>query len=246
MLTKEKDSVVLGIENAAMKNPKWADYAAYCFDREKGLRKSAFKRLDKFLESTEDWSLDDRIEFVKFLFSSSENAHDAMRSFVPYQLNEKLVKPTLLAWCNIEQTDSSPFRWRGQLGGCYGYEGEFSHDETYLFKALDLNPADDLARITMIDSWLRALDFHVHELPWGYLGIPSDDMKLCEKINEHIQQLTKPELRESRMKNLEHSLELVRNYIEWKTSQHPDFEKWGEENNKRTSVYGMRRYTYTA
>ena len=37
--------------NSALKNADWTEYANYCFDREKGLRKEAFRQLDKFLKS---------------------------------------------------------------------------------------------------------------------------------------------------------------------------------------------------
>lgn len=30
------------VGNSALKNPDWVEYANYCFDREKGLRKEAF------------------------------------------------------------------------------------------------------------------------------------------------------------------------------------------------------------
>jgi hypothetical protein len=80
-------------------------------------------------------------------------------------------------------------------------------------------------------------------LPEGYIGEPLDDIKLGEKIKEHIQKLTSPELREHWTKELEEDLELVKNYIDWETSGHPDFEKWGQENKKKTG-YGITRTYY--
>ena len=48
MIAKDQNIALLTVGNSALKNADWTDYANYCFDREKGLRKEAFKHLDKF------------------------------------------------------------------------------------------------------------------------------------------------------------------------------------------------------
>ena len=50
MITKEQNTALLAVGNAALANEDWADYADYCFSREKGLRKQAFTYLNKFLK----------------------------------------------------------------------------------------------------------------------------------------------------------------------------------------------------
>lgn len=233
MIAKDQNIALLTVGKEALKNADWTDYANYCFDREKGLRKEAFKHLDKFLKSTEAWTLDKKIDFVKFLFPFFENVQDADYGPFPQPLSNKLVKPTLTTWCDKEQIDNNPFRWFGK----------YYRSEEHLFKALEINPADDLARQTILSWWTYNIYYSVHHLPKGYIGEPLDDIKLAEKIKEQIQKLTTPELREHWSKELEEDLELVRNYIDWKTSGHPDFEKWGQENKKQTG-YGLTRTYY--
>lgn len=240
MMAQESENVLLRLGNLAMKNSKWADYANYCFDRAKGLRKSALKHIDRFCESTSTWTLDDKIDFVKFVLPIDEQ--DTNSKLLPFSLLEHLIRPTLVSWCDIEQVDNNPFRWLGlYYGGSLMYNASvdkpYEPREKNLLKAIELDPTDDLARVGLIEPWAEHIWFAVHHLPEYYIGNPPDDIKTCEKINEQIQQLTKPELREYWTGRVERSQELVRNYFEWKVSQHPDFKQWGQENNKETNSY---------
>ncbi len=224
MIANSQNIALLTVGNSALKNADWTDYAKYCLDREKGLRKEAFKRLEKFLKSTENWSTEKKIEFLKFLFPFFETVEDADYGPFPQPLSDKLVKPTLIEWCETEKSDGNPFRWYGK----------YYQSEEHLFKALEINPADNLARQTLLNWWTYNIFNSVHHLPDYYIGEPLEDIKLGEKIKKQIQQLTKIKLQEDWTKELEEDLELVRNYIDWKNSEHPDFKKWGQENNKRT------------
>ena len=233
MIEKNQNTALLTVGNSALKNSDWTDYANYCYDREKGLRKEAFKNLDNFLKSTLNWTFKNKIEFVKFLFPFFETVVDADYGPFPHPLSDKLIKPTLIKWCETEMNDGNPFRWYGK----------YYRSEEHLFRALEINPADNLARETILSWWTYNINYSVHHLPEGYIGEPFDDIKLGEKIKDQIQQLTTPELRQHWTKELEEDLELVRNYIDWKTSAHPDFEKWGQE-KKRQTGYGITRTYY--
>jgi hypothetical protein len=233
MIAKDQNIALLTVGNSALKNSEWTNYANYCFDREKGLRKEAFRHLDIFLKSTENWTIEKKIEFVKFLFPFFETVEDADYGPFPQPLSDKLVKPTLIEWCQTEKVDGNPFRWYGT----------YYRSEEHLFKALEINRADDLARETIINWWSYNIYYSVHHLPESYIGEPFDDIKLGEKIKEQILKLTKLELKEYWTTELEEDLELVRNYIDWKTSGHPNFEKWGQE-NKRLTGYGLTRTYY--
>lgn len=233
MITKDQNVALLTVGNAARENPDWTGYANYCFDREKGLRKEAFKHLDQFLKSTENWTEEAKIKFVEFLFQLIETVEEADYGPFPQPLSDKLVKPTLTAWCNNEKTDNRPFRWYGKS----------YRSEEHLLKALEIDPTDDLARQTLLGRWTYNIYFSVHHLPEGYIGDSNEDLQLGEKIKEQISKLTTEELRKTWTNDLEEDLELVRNYIEWKKSGQPNFEKWGQENKKRTG-YGMQRTYY--
>ena len=65
MITKEQNTALLAVGNAALANEDWADYADYCFSIEKGLRKQAFTYLNKFLKSAETWTPDKKNSVFK-------------------------------------------------------------------------------------------------------------------------------------------------------------------------------------
>ena len=225
MIAKEQNIALLTVGNEALKNVDWKDYANYCFDREKGFRKLAFIHLDNFIKSTETWNLVKKIDFVKFLFPFFEILPEADYGPFPQPLSDKLIKPTLEIWCEIEKNDNNPFRWYGKYYG----------SEYHLFKAIEINKEDDIARQILLRRWTNNINYSVHHLPEGYLGDPFEDLKLGDKIKEQISQLSTSKNRENWSREIEHELELVKNYVDWKISKHHDFSSWGKENNRQTS-----------
>lgn len=234
VIAKDQNIALSTVAKAALVNPKWKDYADYCIDREKGLRKQAFKKLDTFLKSTQNWTIDQKIEFTKFLFPFFENVQDADYGPFPQPLSNKLIKPTLEGWCKSEKTDNRPFRWYGK----------YYRSEEHLFKAIEINPEDDLARETILSWWTYNIYYSIHHLPDGYIGNPIDDLKLAEKIKEQISKLTDPKRKDYWTKEFDEDLKIIENYIDWKNSEHPDLAKWGKENNKTVGYNLTRTYYY--
>lgn len=234
MISRNQDTALLIVGNSALENVYWVHYANYCLYREKGLRKEAFKHLENFLKSSRNWTTKHKIEFVKFLFRFLETVEDADYGPFPQPLSDQLAKPTLLEWCEIEKEDANPFRWFGK----------YYRSEEHLHKALEINPADNLARQEMLKVWTSRIYFAVHHLPEGYIGDPFEDIELSERIREQIQHLTKPSLKEYWTNVLEENLELVKNYIDWKISGQSDLIKWGQENSKKVGYGLIRTYYY--
>jgi hypothetical protein len=98
MISKSQNDALRIVGNAASERNEWVKYAEYCFLRERGLRKEAFKILDEFLIDAEQWEEADRIKFVDFLMPYSETVEDADYGPMPYPLCVKLIKPTLEKW----------------------------------------------------------------------------------------------------------------------------------------------------
>jgi len=233
MIAKEQNIALLTVGNAALTNERWTEYANYCFAREKGLRKKSFAHLANFLETAHNWTGDQKIEFVKFLCPIFEAVEEADYGPFPQPLSERLVKPTLEYWCDKENKDERPFRWYGT----------YYRSESHLFKAIELNPKDDISRQQLLTWWTFNIYYSIHHLPDGYIGIPNEDLELAEKAKFQIDELTEPHLKDKWRKILEYDLEFIRNYIDWKKSGHSNLEQWGKENNKKVD-YGTKTYYY--
>ncbi len=234
MITKEQNNALLTIAEVTSKNPKWKEYSAYCLNREKGLRKLAFKNLDNFITSTQNWTINEKIDFVKVIFSLFESVSEADYGGFPQPLSEKVIKPTLEKWCNFEKTDNNPFRWYGK----------YYRSEDHLLTALEINPSDDLARSKILDWWTYNIYYSIHHLPEVYIGNLQEDLLLIEKIKEQISLLVDDKRKDYYTKELSEDFEIIQNYVEWKKSGHSDFEEWGKENEKRVGYNVTRVYYY--
>ena len=234
MIAESQNTALLTVGKAAAENKKWNKFAQYCFDRETGLRKKAFGHLNEFLKNTENWSEEEKIEFVTFIFPFFETVQDADYGAFPQPLSEKFIKQTLEKWCLKEMNDSRPFRWYGK----------YYHSFEHVNRALEINPQDDKARQILLKWGTYQLYYSVHHLPEGYIGDLKEDLALIDKLKNHINKLTDEKLRKFWISELEGYAEFVRNYAEWKESGHLDLEKWGEENNKQVSYGGISRAYY--
>jgi hypothetical protein len=234
MITKDQNKALLIVADSVKNKLDWIDYMHYCLEREKGLRKEAFKYLNDFIDKAIKWRLEDKIEFLKHVFPLFETIEDASYGPFPQPLSEKLIKPSLIEWCSFETQLSDPFRWYG-----------IYYDDTneHLDKALVINPSDDKARIAYLQKITNNIYYSTHHLPDGYIGDPYEDVKESIKAQEHIDLLIDKELKLSWQSKLDSEMELVKNYIEWKESGHPDLIKWGKENKKNVDS-GIKHYYY--
>lgn len=199
---------------------KWQSYAEYCKLREQGLRKQAFSALDIFLADSLQWCFNEQKEFVAFVFNLCEDDLELQLIYLCYPLMSKLIKPTLDKWCKQEQVNSQPFRWYGK----------FFCDSSYIYQALQIDPCDDKARKWIITNLLEKIDFATHHLPDYYIGDPLLAIEWGKEVQQHINLLIDKKAKSFWQQELEHSLVLVNNYIQWQASDHPDFEQWGKEN----------------
>jgi hypothetical protein len=145
-----------------------------------------------------------------------------------------LVKHTQEAWCNIGQSYSSPFPWYGK----------YYKSEPHLLRALVLNPADDRVRETALNGWIDRLYFAEYHLPDLYIGEPAFALGFAEKMKAHIPHLTTPERRNYWTEELNAYLELINNYTDWQASGHLNFNQWGHEHKKCTSLAMTATYYF--
>src|SRR5262245_54010052 len=92
--------------------PEWADYATYCSDQERGLRRQAFGGLDRFISRMEAAPFAERKRFVSWLLHRADG-RDGEHMLVPQPIRKRLVEPTCAEWIQLEPTSSEPHRWLG-------------------------------------------------------------------------------------------------------------------------------------
>ncbi len=207
-------------------NESWAEYALYRSNREKGLRKEAFAHLDRFLDTTESWTFEEKTEFICFLILEEKSTAGSLRQEFPHPLQKRLLEPVLKEWCAKETKDSRPFHWFAKY--CRG-------GYPFLYRALEIDPQDDAARATLLVWLTDELEFSVHHLPEYYIGEYEEDLKRIEAVKAHIGKLTSQKLRDFWQDELSYSENLIRNYADWKASGHPNLPEWGWENNRNVS-----------
>jgi hypothetical protein len=148
--------------------------ASYCRLRERGLRNDAFAHLREFIREAQQWSLPERARFADWILSL-QRSHPQIYDLIPYPLQQDLIEPTLRDWCRAEPMHPVRYRWLGT-------------DED-LRRAVELDPAEQVARQLFIERVAGAVDFSIHELSSGYeyLGDPEDDLRQLREAEEMLQ-----------------------------------------------------------
>ncbi|MEL7376513.1 MAG: hypothetical protein AAFN65_06105, partial [Bacteroidota bacterium] len=90
--------------------PEWKEYARYCEDRERGLRKKALIHLDIFIKDMNSDSLADRIAFVDWI-EKIRLDNSGTINLTPAPLRKDLITPTLEDWIALEPENPIPYRW---------------------------------------------------------------------------------------------------------------------------------------
>lgn len=225
MIAKDQNKALLIVAESVKNNPDWIDYMQYCLNREKGLRKEAFKHLTNFINTAVHWTFEDKVTFLKHVFPLFETIEEASHGPFPQPLSERFIKPTLIEWCTIETQQSDPFRWFGI----------FYNSNDHLDKALMINPKDNKARIVCLQKLIYSIYHATHHLPDGYIGDPQEDIKSAANAQEHIDVLSNRDVQLYWQRKLDAEMELVHNYIEWRASGHSDLVQWGKENKKNVA-----------
>jgi hypothetical protein len=160
---------------------RWPDYARFCLEYERGLRPKAFATLDEFIYKLEREVFAERRAFVDWLLSLAYGL-DGRKQLIPFQLQTRVIEPTLLEWTQIEPNCAEPHRWLG--------------DREHLEKALELDPTDQIAIRELIRSIMSYIAFATHELPRGYLGSAKEDLSLVKRAEALLGGLKDKEQRE--------------------------------------------------
>jgi hypothetical protein len=183
----------------ASNTPEWMDYAAFCTEYERGLRRQAFRLLDRFISSLEHAAFPERRRFVGWLLHRADG-REGQHMLVPHPLYKRLVEPTLIEWTAVEPSCSEPHRWLG------GYQ--------HLKRAIELDPDDHLARRKFIAFILDRVGFATHELPAGYLGEPQDDLVTLAEADAALSRLPIGDVRNQIAAEIAEERRLINEYLQ--------------------------------
>ncbi len=194
----EDFSIMAEASRIASDNSAWAEYANYCEQLEKGLRKDAFNHLSKFVESSAEWSFPEKKEFVSWLYHYAY-PNRFLNQLLPHPLRVKLLEPTLVEWICREPKNSEPHRWLGGL--------------EHLEEAVRLNPADQIACYLLANTILGHVGYSIHELPAGYIGNPEEDLILLEEAESMMGSISDEEKRSEYQSEIAEMKERIYGYL---------------------------------
>jgi hypothetical protein len=186
------------VANAARTVPEWADYAVFCEEYERGLRREAFAILERFIFSLERAPFITRRLFVGWLLRQADR-REGRHMLVPHPLNVRVVEPTLLEWTLVEPECSEPHLWIG------GYE--------HLRRAIELAPDDELAKKKLIVLILGRVGFATHELPVGYLGVADEDLAALREAEMLLEGLSSNDDRAQLAADIAEERRLIQEYL---------------------------------
>jgi hypothetical protein len=205
--------------------------AEYCDSREKGKRAEAFKALDEFLRIAGTWEEKVRQEMVSHILSTYYTFPSA-HQFLAYPLVEKLIKPVLNQWKEEQPNAVEPIRWLGLL----------DDDPPALELALNRKPSDDLVRGTLVQHYLRHVDFATHHLVESiFLGNVQETLGDLESAKRLLQSAPNLEPFTSLSARLNKLQSLVDDWMTYKKSPQGTFPEWCEKRNRH---YGWSSIVY--
>ena len=126
---------------------------------------------------------------------------------IPHPLKIRVVEPTLLEWTDIEPTCSEPHRWLG------GYE--------HLERAIELDPADQIALKELVLILLGQVSYSTHHLPVGYLGSAVKDFETLQRIETLLPGILSDDDRAAYAAEVVEETAAIRGYLK----KHPEGDK---------------------
>ena len=184
--------------NYASAVPTWAEYGRFCELLGKGLRQEAFKHLAAFIDDAAEWSFSDKRKFASWLYDFA-NAREDSFLLMPQPLQQGFLEPALCEWIEREPESSEPHRWIG------------THE--HLMEAVRLNPTDEIARCRLVNMVFGWVGYSTHELPYGYLGNPEDDLRILAEVEPIINGISNDAKRVEYQKGLAALREEIEAYL---------------------------------
>ena len=175
------------------------EFAAYLSAKKSGQRKEAMISLNAFLGNCEKLNIDAKREVVTDFFKR-QDADDRVFAYA-YLLNSQLLFPVLQAWCAENPAESWIWRSFAEVVGFREYLTSAQGDtlcidenaplddlpiRKALYRTLELDPADHLARMMYVKSMLETLKLLHHDRDAGDISaaplIPAESNKIAAQL----------------------------------------------------------------
>jgi hypothetical protein len=176
--------------------PEWADYAAFCEEYGRGLRRKAFTILERFMSHSERAPFAERRRFVSWLSRIADRRKGRHR-LIPHPLQVRVVEPTLLEWMAIEPHRAEPHLWLG------GYD--------HVKRAFELEPDSQLARRKLIILVWARVDFESYEL--GHLSNIEKDLATLSEVEGLLDGLSNEDDRLRLVADLAEDRRLIKEHL---------------------------------
>lgn len=209
----------------------YLEFASFCRDLLKGLRKQAFKHLDVFLDQTLDWEFHKKLQFVIWICDWAEKAENHHHILV-HPLLVKLIKPVLNEWIAQKPNDSRPYRWRGAFLANLQNDNDINPYEDFR-KAIEVNSDDERAKVRLADLILYSFWYATHHLPDFYIGDPDKDFEELKLILSLIDSIADIEIRGELRNNIDSYALLLGDWLSFKKESGADFADWCEKHNRK-------------
>lgn len=195
------------------RDPRLADFAAYCSKREAGLRREALAALSRFLTSAARWEVAEQRAFADRVCEI--HATDTIHQLVAQPLRVWLTE-VMRAWASATN-EGKPLRWLGLL----------TRDQGAYREALSRDPGDDYARRKIVESITGALDFAAHHVPDYFIGDPRQVLGEAAEADGLIHGFRDAEVKARVEDELRKSRQKVTDWIEYQASGATvDFDDW--------------------
>lgn len=216
MITKKQNDACTRVGEAAIARPEWNDYGQYCLLREKGLRKQALSKLSDFLRNSQSWSFDQKKEFVIWLCNQMDSIPDASYGPYPTPLARELLIPFFEEWTQRDPINSEAWTLKGRYGD----------DFSAYFKAIEIDPKNQRARIALTDASIGYLEHAMHHLPHYFIGDEQEALTATREAYEHLSHIDDGEPRTHLLQELKNAENLLLDWMTFKKEMGTDFDEW--------------------
>lgn len=214
-----------------MHDPDWASYTGYLTLRGKGFRKPALQLLNDFIAQAQAWTFAEQWRFTVFLLERLEGfwTHDIP---LPQPLVAQLLRPALQEALTTFPEDPRPPYWLAMEGIFAWQAAKIDHQREIWFKeSLSRDRTFQPARLALVNNILSSVEWHQHELPWGYLGVPEEDLQALAEAQSLLRDAESTSLSRQLALESDALAATASQYLSYRNSGEAFYRDWCDKNS---------------